>query len=275
MKTKTVKKNKLSLEVLVATMNQDDFSKLKSMNIHTNAIFANQCDKNGFAEFSSNEYNAKMISTTTRGVGLNRNIALLASSADILLFSDDDMYYYDGKLDGVIQAFEDNPQADVIIFSFDILKNGKIEKQIRLNNQRARVWNSMKFGAIAVAIRRNSLLQSNLKFNELFGGGCMYSAGEDSLFIKSCFDNHLKVYTSSYVLGSTCQDSSTWFEGYSDKFFYDKGVLLGCLFPKMKYLFLFHFLFRFKRQTDKSLTKCFKLMARGIREAKQMKSFGE
>lgn len=261
---------KLSLEVLVATMRQKDFSKLESMNIKTNVIFANQCDKNEFSEIVNDTYTAKMISTKTRGVGLNRNIALLASSADILLFSDDDMCYYDGELEGVTEAFRDNPKADVIIFGLDFLKNGKIVDRTRPQNRRAHFWNSMKYGMCALAIRRDSLIKANLKVNELFGGGCVYSSGEDSLFIKSCFDNGLKVYTNSYVLGTTCMDSSSWFEGYTDKFFYDKGVAIGCLFPRMKYIFLFYFLLRFKSKTDKSLWECFKLMFKGIRKSKNI-----
>ena len=39
------------VEVLVACMNQTDDALYKKMNLHTDAIFANQCD-----EYSYNEY---------------------------------------------------------------------------------------------------------------------------------------------------------------------------------------------------------------------------
>ena len=82
----------------------------------------------------------------------------------------------------------------------------------------------MRFGACRMAVRRQALVDNNITFSQCFGGGCEFSSGEDSLFLKSCFDAGLKVYSHSYVLGTCCKDSSTWFVGHNEKYFYDKGV---------------------------------------------------
>lgn len=67
------------IEVLVACMHQTDDSLYKEMNLQTDAVFANQCDKYDYQEYpQENGYIAKMISTPDRGVGKNRNKALLA-----------------------------------------------------------------------------------------------------------------------------------------------------------------------------------------------------
>ena len=258
----------MKLQVLVATIEQSDLSLIEKMNIRCNAIIANQTDHNNFVEKEFDFGKVLMISTNTRGVGLNRNIAMLAAKADVLLFADDDMVYYDGSLDGVVEAFNANKSADVIIFGVDIIKNGEIVSKRHYECKRAHIWNSMKYGTYAVAIRRSALIKANIKFNELFGGGCKYSAGEDSLFIKSCFERKLKVYTDSYVLGTCCKDSSTWFEGYNEKYFYDKGVLLRFLFPKLKYIMAIYFGIRFKRKTQISVAKRLKLIYKGIMESK-------
>lgn len=43
------------------------------------------------------------------------------------------------------------------------------------------------------------------------------------------------------------QESSTWFNGFNEKFFFDKGALLSQIHPKMKYFYaLFYFPVRFK-----------------------------
>ena len=67
-------------------------------------------------------------------------------------------------------------------------------------------------------------------FFQNFGGGCIYSSGEDSLFLKACFERGLKVYSNAYVLGSCCKDVSSWFRGFNEKYFYDKeqGIYLDC-----------------------------------------------
>ena len=85
----------LKFEILCVTMHQVDFVKLQSMNIHSNVVFANQCDETGFSECKFGNNIAKMVSTNTRGVGVNRNLTLMYASADICLFADDDIVYRD------------------------------------------------------------------------------------------------------------------------------------------------------------------------------------
>ena len=51
------------LEVLVTTMHQSDFSKFYQMNLQTNAVIANQTDKNEYVEANINGHRVKMVST--------------------------------------------------------------------------------------------------------------------------------------------------------------------------------------------------------------------
>ena len=105
------------LQVLVATMHQTDLSLWEKMNIGCDAILAYQADREEVTCRQTEQGTVKMITTTTRGVGLNRNIALLASEAEYLLFADEDVVYYDGAAREVCEAFRENPRADVLIMS--------------------------------------------------------------------------------------------------------------------------------------------------------------
>ncbi len=261
------------LQVLVATMGQTDLSLADTMRIQCSAVIANQTDRDMMENLHKPSGDIKMISTMTRGVGLNRNIALMAASAEYLLFADDDMVYYDGMPQAVCAAFEKNPDADVLVFGVDILQDGQITERRHLKPKRLRVWNAMRFGTYSIAIRRKSLLKGNITFSQLFGGGCPFSSGEDSLFLKTCFSRGLCVYSDSYVLGTCCKDTSSWFTGYHEKYFYDKGVLLRFLFPKMAYLAAFYFAFRFKRTTDLPALARLKLMWKGIRGGKALQPY--
>ena len=265
----------MELQILVASMHQSDFSLVHKMNIRTNAIIANQTTQNTYDEQSYEFGKVQMISTQTRGVGLNRNIAILAAEADILLFADDDMYYYDGTLEGVKMAFADNPRADVVIFSADITRGGEIIKQKYNKKRRAHIWNAMKHGTYAVAIRRRSLLKANLKFSELFGGGCPFSCGEDSLFIKACLDCGLKVYTDPYVLGACSKDTSSWFTGFNEKYLYDKGVLYSYLFPRIKHVVALYYGFRLRNKTKMSAIENIRMINKGIANATKLKTYQE
>lgn len=261
------------LQVLLATMNQQDFSIAKQMNISCDAVIANQADRDCVEQMQTATGTWKMITTTTTGVGINRNIGLLAATADVVLFADDDAVYNDDMPASVVTAFQENPQADVIIFGIDYVKDGAIIEKRRMQNKRLRVTNAMRYGACAMAVRRESLLRNNITFHQKFGGGCSFSAGEDSLFLKTCLDHKLRVYGNEYVLGSCRKDSSSWFTGYHEKYFYDKGVLLRYLFPKMHYVMAPYFAFFFKRETKLSALRRLRWILTGIRGGKKMLPF--
>ncbi|MBO5702765.1 MAG: glycosyltransferase [Clostridia bacterium] len=263
------------MQVLVATMHQNDVSLAEKMNIRCSAVIANQADRDEIINCETEFGNIKMVTTATRGVGLNRNIALMAADAEVLLFSDDDVVYNDAMPENVTAAFESLPQADVIIFGMDIVKNGKITERRHLKRGRLRVWNAMRFGTYTVAVRRSAIVKGNITFNQCFGGGCPFSAGEDSLFLKACFDAGLRVYSYDYVLGTCCKDESSWFVGYNEKYFYDKGVLVRNLFPRSAYLFAMYFGVRFKRKTDLGVIKRLKYIYSGVRKGKKMIPYSE
>ena len=83
----------MNIQVLVATMHQTDHSLPEKMNIQTDAIIGNQCDRNEVEDFEWNGHKIKYLSFAERGVGLNRNNALMRASADVCLFADDDMVF--------------------------------------------------------------------------------------------------------------------------------------------------------------------------------------
>ncbi|MBQ8586800.1 MAG: glycosyltransferase family 2 protein [Oscillospiraceae bacterium] len=258
------------LQVLVATMHQKDLSLAEKMNMDCAVLFANQADREEVQTMERPCGRVKMITTKTRGVGVNRNIALQASEGELLLLADDDVVYYDGLNSEVCRAFAENPKADVLIFGMDIVKNGQVTSKRRPPQKRLRVFNALRYGTYTIALRREALLRANLSFHRCFGGGCRYSAGEDSLFLKSCFDKGLKVYGSSYVLGTCCKDSSTWFTSYNEKYFYDKGALVRHLFPRCPWLMAPYFAIRFKRKTSVGVWRRLKLVFAGVRGGKKL-----
>ena len=85
----------MKLQVLVSTMHQTDHSLLDKMNIQTDAIVVNQCDRNENEVFDHKGHQIQWLSFNERGVGLSRNTALARGTADILLFADDDVVYND------------------------------------------------------------------------------------------------------------------------------------------------------------------------------------
>lgn len=265
----------MKLQVLVATMGQTDLSLVEQMNLRCDAVIANQADRDEVVEQTTPYGRVQMVTTTTRGVGLNRNLAIQAADGDILLMADDDLTYREDMPQRVLEAFAENPQADAIVFSLELTKEGKVFDKREYPKQRLRFWNAMRVGACRVAVRRQALQKAGITFHQSFGGGCPFCAGEDSLFVKACFDKGLRVYAHSYVLGSCRKDASSWFVGYNEKYFYDKGVLVRHLFPRSAYLMALYFGARFKRETDVGLWKRLRLVYAGVRKGKKLIPYQE
>lgn len=258
------------LQILVATMHRKDFSLVEYMNLRSDAILANQTDIDDIRTEEFPFGTVKIISTTTRGVGLNRNISILAADAEILLFADDDITYRDDAADRVTAAFQENPKADVMIFSMDYTRDGEVIERRHLKKKRLHIWNAMRYGACALAVRRSAILRGNLLFHPLFGGGCLYGSGEDSLFLRDCFKKGLGVYSHDYVLGICRRDSSSWFSGCDEKYFYDKGALMGFLFPRLSRLMVLRFALCFKKPTELSCLRRIRWMMAGRRGGKKL-----
>jgi glycosyltransferase involved in cell wall biosynthesis len=227
------------IEILCVTMHQSDLSKYQEMHIsNCDVIFANQADSYAYSEQEIGDDRVRMLTTATRGVGKNRNFALALASKDLLLFSDDDLQYEPGVAEIVKSAFRELPDAELIVFGTRYTKNGAVYKTRLPKTGRLPFLNALKYGTYAIAVRRTSVLKYNLRFSELFGGGCLYSYGEDTDFIVQCYKKHMKIYSYGAIIATTSKDTSTCYTGYGEKYYFDKGALarhsLGLMaFPYM------------------------------------------
>ena len=147
-----------------------------------------------------------------------------------MLFADDDICYADGYADGVRRAYAQHPDADMILFSLDITQGGRVIRRIKNRDGRLRFHRALRYGTCVCSIRRDSQRRANIWFSTIFGGGTNYAHGEDTLFLCDAFRRGLRVYTSSFCLGTCAKDASTCFHGFDEKYFYDQGVLYRAAF---------------------------------------------
>ena len=217
----------MKIDILVATIKQNDLSIASKMNINGNCIIANQANNVRLNSKSS----VKMVTTNTKGVGINRNLGIMLSTADICVLADDDMVFKDDAMEVVQKAFKKIPEADIIIFNIDDSTGAKHRTNSKV--KRLRFYNIFNYGAARVAFRRKSILKANIMFTLLFGGGCQYSNGEDSIFLGDAIKKGLKVYTYPESIATLQPSSSTWFRGYEKKFFLDKGAMYYCISNKL------------------------------------------
>jgi len=230
----------MKIEVLLATMffekESNDF--LDMMNIQTDIIIGNQCDHNENDMFLHNDNHVTVLSRAERGVGKNRNTCLFYSNADIILFADNDVCYYDGYGTKIEEYYNSHPDADVVIFNFKEKREDEPIHDINIKNQKAHLKDITKFGTWAVTAKRESVLKKRISFSLLFGGGAKYSCGEDSLFLTDCYKAGLNIYLSNETLGEVVHKESTWYTGITEKYIFDKGALFKAMSPKMYKVFI-------------------------------------
>lgn len=220
----------MRIQVLVAAMNQNDHSLIKKMNIRTDAIVGNQCSFNSVEEFKLGNQRIQYLNFVERGVGLNRNNALMRADADICLFADDDMVYEDNYVEIIEKAFDENPNADVIVFN---LREKVIARKLITKKSKVGYLNYLRYGTARVAVRLSSVKKHGIYFNQCFGGGTEHCHGEDNLFLNSCLKNKLKIVAvPEYIATLTEERVSSWNNGYDEKYIQDQGILYRILSRK-------------------------------------------
>ena len=252
--------------MLISGMNLDTTHVAENRKLEADAIVINQTDSFGFEEYQYNNRNIRVYSFIEKGVGLSRNNALLRADGDIVLFSDEDIVYNEGYAKAVLDAFEANPDIDMIFFNFDVAEDRQtyhIEKKGRI-----RSYNCGRYPTYSLAVRREVLHKKGITFSLLFGGGAKYSNGEDSLFIKQCIKSGMKALALPITLGCEVPRPSTWFNGYTDKFFYDRGVLYKALYKGLAKPLALRFLIAHRdiMLTNRKLMDAYKLMTQGMKE---------
>jgi len=233
------------LQILVSTMFQKNNKIIEKMNIKSDAIIINQCNEYNYEKFKINDNEFKIYSFEERGLSLSRNNALIRATGDICLLADDDVVYNEDYENIILQAFRNNPKADIIIFNldrFDSRKSPIIKKKTRV------YWfNILKYGSVRIAFRTASVKKANIFFPLLFGSGAKYSSGEDSIFLIDCLKKGLRVYTNEGNIGLINNENSTWFEGYTNKYFHDKGAVFHLISPAFSKLLCLQFALRKKK----------------------------
>lgn len=225
-------------EILCVTMAQTDFSKIQRMNIRSDVVFANQADTTAYSECRFSGHRARMITTDTRGVGVNRNLAFLYAKGEICLFADDDVTYDDDAEARILAEFEAHPDADIMIFQLDTDSD---RKQIQYSKtKKCSRFSRMPWGAFRIAFRLEKVRKANLWFTTLFGGGCIFPAGEDSMWLEEARRKGLTIYVSRETIGNVSFEESTWFTGYDEKYYFGQGAYYQAMRPKTFFLWMLY-----------------------------------
>ena len=258
------------LEMLISSVNAEGDKLIEKMHIACDGVLINQCGRDGYYELPVDGGTIRVFEYAQKGVGVSRNHAIDEAKGDIFLFADEDIVYDDGYVSKVLDEFTKHPEADLLFFNIRVCD----ERRTYYNTDFARchIYNAGRYPAYSIAVRGDKLRASGVHYSTLFGGGAKYSCGEDSIFIKDCLKAGLRLYRTPVEIGEEVPRPSTWFTGYNEKFFFDRGVMYHFLYGVLAGVFGFRFVYTKKKEMCRDIpaNKAFKLLLDGIKEGKRI-----
>lgn len=258
----------MRLQILVSAMHKESHELIEQMHLDSDAIIVSQGEEYSYEEYEINGNRIRYFGMKERGVGLSRNTALLRADEDIILFADEDIVYEAGYKEKVLRGFEEHPEADMLLFN---VQQAPGRETYRIDSfGRVHWYNCGRYPSYSFAVKREKIHQKNVTFSLLFGGGTKYSNGEDSLFIRDCLKAGLKVYKIPINIGCEQAGESTWFNGYHEKFFFDRGVLYTYLYGGLSYVMALRFLLKNKETMCReiSMKRAYRIMMQGMKEGR-------
>lgn len=256
----------MSLEVLLSCMHQSDAALVHKSNLTGNCVVVNQCDREDYAEYATENGIVRMFSNRQRGLTKSRNLAIRNAQADICLLCDDDECFVPGYERSILDAYEQLPQADVIIFKM-VNRPPSFKDQV----MPLRFPQTMKVSSWQISFRRKKLLDANVWFDELLGAGTGNGAEEELKFLLDCEKAGLVIYYVPTEIASVAQDASTWFDGFNETFFENRGATTRYIMGTgLACLYAVYYVLRKKSmyRQDIAPVNALRAIFRGIREDK-------
>ena len=215
-------------EVLLSAMHLEDENYIDTLNIHTDCVVINQCDRTcerkTVRETDRGSFNITYVETTERGLSKSRNMALRYATDPVCILCDNDVEYVDDYDRIVEDAFNRYKDADIIVF---FVKRPERSAPVFDKPKRMGYLYVLKIFSPEIAFRKESV--SGIRFNENFGAGAKYFMGEENLFLYECLRQGKKIIYIPRMIGEVRAEESTWFKGYNEDFFVARGANFAAL----------------------------------------------
>jgi len=256
------------LQVLLSAMHLENENYIDSLNIVTDAVVINQCDREEKRDGKREAINGALqkvtyIETLQRGLSKSRNMAIRNATADICILCDNDVEYQYGYEGMILRAFESQPDADIIVF---FIKRKERLSPIFDEVKKMNYLSVLKIFSPEIAFRRKSVLDT--PFDEEFGAGAKYKMGEENLFLYDCLKKKKKIVYMPIQIAALREEESTWFSGYDKEFFLCRGANYVAMSRWFSHVLIWQFALRKKSLYGKNagMFKVIKWMYEGRRE---------
>jgi glycosyltransferase involved in cell wall biosynthesis len=261
------------LEILIATKNRNNLDFLTLMFPFApfskfNILIINQSKEN---QLISDFDTVRVINVDEKGLSKSRNLAIKNALKKICLIADDDVVYNSNFENGIITAFNQNPDASIITF------NHQREGIDKPQNSSQKIFNHTlesirNVCSIEITFQIKDIKENNIHFDENFGLGSYFETAEEYLFLRNAIKLRLSALFCPFVIVSHPLMSSGENQG-SDKILFARAALFYKTRSNLVYIWLLKYVFFLVRNKYINWSECmrkYKIGLSGIRKYKEL-----
>lgn len=226
----------MEIEFLVSTVNRTNLDFLVPMFQHMQGesyrvLVINQCIAIPLTVLKPENPAIRCISVAERGLSKSRNLAIKNAVGELCVIADDDVVFLPGTTEIISKAFTEQ-EADLVQLQVRTPDNSPYKNYRNQSFVIRGQLQLMRISSIEIVFKRKPVVANGCWFNEQMGLGADYTAGEEILFLHSCFKKKLRLVSVPVPFVVHPKESS-------GKVFHRNNVLAdGILFAR-----LFPFLF--------------------------------
>lgn len=216
----------MKVQHLISTMGRTDFDFLKSINNTAPILLVNQkMPSDGLLSASINGYPVEIHNTTQIGLSNSRNMLLNNATGEICIVGDDDLCYKPNYCEHIIEAYNQYPEADIIVFRFSESKDLDTRNQFG-KSKRLNIFEISKVASVEVTFRLKSILDAGIHFDPLLGLGAPIGSGEENAFLADALRAGLVIQYVPFTICDSVPDDSRakWKDGYGEEYLRLKGA---------------------------------------------------
>lgn len=163
------------IEIAISTLNDGIFNiKFKEgFNYLIVHQVTNNKDYSSYIDSISNE-SLKYINSNEAGLSKSRNLAIKNANADYIWIMDDDVTILDDAHEKINLLISEKQNCDMFILNHKPVKENKLSY---INE-----YSAMSVSSIDMLIKKKSIVDNNIFFNEKFGLGTSLPSGEEYIF---------------------------------------------------------------------------------------------
>lgn len=174
----------------------------------------------------------KLIRSCKRGLSLSRNTLINQLNAEYLWLIDDDIIISKQSLRRVVSLIEKTKKADVLIGKIECSDSQSLEYYKKYTTRNGLVG-LLKTSSIEMIIKKDFIIDNDIRYNPLLGLGAKYPCGEENYFLVECWNKGAEInfFDETFIYHPCNEKKANLFGYFQTKEQVMSKVLLTKLLP--------------------------------------------